>query len=292
MYDVYAAVQDSGSTSSIKLHYRAVITQNTGEEWVHAPLILSTASEGNHSVAVPRLPTYRIKPRNLFFGAFGATQQAQAPSVNLFGVSPAPQTTTGFMFGAAANNQSQSVPLFGQAQSNVGGFGAAQPAGSSDPRTTSGFSLAEVTHFGAFGHSVPNETTSTQGPFNPPAATYASHQARASEHGLDPQETSTGAIPISEGNTRMLRTSPLSVSYAVNRPVKIPSDGAAHTVSVTTIESEAEISRICVPRVQTAVYLQCRVLNNSDYRLLAGKVNVFLNDAYVSQTSIKVELSS
>lgn len=111
----------------------------------------------------------------------------------------------------------------------------------------------------------------------------------ASESVLPTHEPqSPDAIPVSDGMTRTLRTSPLSFSYAVDHTVKIPSDGTAHTVTVATIELEADISRVCVPRVQAAVYLQCKVFNKSDYRLLAGDVNVFLNDAYVSQSSIKV----
>lgn len=86
----------------------------------------------------------------------------------------------------------------------------------------------------------------------------------------------------------MLRTSPVSVSYAVNHPVKIPSDGFAHTVSVVTLKLDAEVSRVCIPRLNAAVYLQCKVVNKSEYRLLAGPVNVFMNDSYVLQTSIKV----
>ena len=88
-----------------------------------------------------------------------------------------------------------------------------------------------------------------------------------------------------------LQTTPVFVSYAVGHPVNIPSDGAAHTVTISTLELEAEISRICVPRVEAVAYLQCKILNKSEYQLVAGPINVYLEDNFVARTSIKARRS-
>ena len=87
-----------------------------------------------------------------------------------------------------------------------------------------------------------------------------------------------------------LQTTPVFVSYAVGHPVNIPSDGAAHTVTISTLQLEAQVSRICVPRVEAVAYLQCKILNKSDYQLVAGPVNVYLEDNFVARTSIKARL--
>ncbi|CAE7172154.1 unnamed protein product [Rhizoctonia solani] len=60
LYDVRASTpKSSGGTSTIALHYRASITQTTGEDWPEVALSLSTASPQLGS-SVPKLSPWRI----------------------------------------------------------------------------------------------------------------------------------------------------------------------------------------------------------------------------------------
>ncbi|VDC07398.1 unnamed protein product [Peniophora sp. CBMAI 1063] len=90
-----------------------------------------------------------------------------------------------------------------------------------------------------------------------------------------------------ESATSIARESPLFVSYTIDGKSSIPSDGEAHKVSVAEIPFEARVSHVVVPKVKAIVYLEAKVKNTSDYRLMPGPVNVFFDDSYVSQTSIK-----
>ncbi|CCO27532.1 Protein F37C4,5 [Rhizoctonia solani AG-1 IB] len=60
LYDVRASIANTPEGScTVALHYRASITQTTGEDWPNVELALSTASPQLGSI-VPRLPPWRI----------------------------------------------------------------------------------------------------------------------------------------------------------------------------------------------------------------------------------------
>ncbi|EIN10081.1 hypothetical protein PUNSTDRAFT_102081 [Punctularia strigosozonata HHB-11173 SS5] len=84
--------------------------------------------------------------------------------------------------------------------------------------------------------------------------------------------------------------SALSLSYAVEGKSSIPSDGESHQVSIASLTFEAKTSYVAVPRVEPVVYLSCAVKNISDYRLLSGPVSVFMDDSFVSKTSIQARI--
>lgn len=59
LYDVRASIGQSNTPSSLALHYRASITQTTGENWPEVALTLSTASP-QLSSSMPSLTPWRI----------------------------------------------------------------------------------------------------------------------------------------------------------------------------------------------------------------------------------------
>ncbi|KAG6864236.1 hypothetical protein C0991_011155 [Blastosporella zonata] len=97
------------------------------------------------------------------------------------------------------------------------------------------------------------------------------------------------AIPAPEtitGPTTFVNETPVAISFSISGESTIPSDGIDHQVSVAVLPFEVKISYVTIPRIEPRVYLQCEVKNSSEYRLLAGPVNVILDDSYVSKTSI------
>ncbi|KAI0342696.1 hypothetical protein BDW22DRAFT_1357161 [Trametopsis cervina] len=255
LYDVHVANSQNDATSLVTLQYRASITQTTGEDWSNIPLMLSAASDSTQSVDLPRLPTYRIRPRTRFLSF-------PNNSTSVFGPQQAQQ---------AEQAQKQVVftkGLFGSApQANSALFAHAQPA--------------QTTFFGS-AKEVGNEPDTSD-----PAKQFGhnaefDHAQQERRHGGDgiPLFNESGAV------SSILRTTSASVSYSVSHPVKIPSDGATHAVSVATILLSADISRICVPRVKAATYISCTIVNKSEYHLLPGPLNVFLDDKFVARTSI------
>ncbi|KAB5592409.1 Protein F37C4,5 [Ceratobasidium theobromae] len=60
IYDVRASLgQSPGKSSTVEVHYRASITQTTGEDWPEVGLTLSTAAP-HRGATMPTLPTWRI----------------------------------------------------------------------------------------------------------------------------------------------------------------------------------------------------------------------------------------
>jgi hypothetical protein len=84
----------------------------------------------------------------------------------------------------------------------------------------------------------------------------------------------------------LVAESALALNYAVEGASSIPSDDAAHQVSIAVLEFDVlETSYIAVPRVEPIVYLACAVRNISNCRLLPGPVRVHMDDSFVSKTS-------
>jgi uncharacterized protein (TIGR02231 family) len=80
--------------------------------------------------------------------------------------------------------------------------------------------------------------------------------------------------------------SPLALTYHVEGASGVPSDGVPHQVSIAVLPFEANIQHVTVPKVRPVAYLQATVKNTSDYRLLPGPVHTFLDDSFVSKTTI------
>ena len=57
---------------------------------------------------------------------------------------------------------------------------------------------------------------------------------------------------------------------------------------IATLPFTAELKRVCVPRLERAVFIEARIKNTSEYELLAGPVSVYMDGEFVTKTSIEV----
>ncbi|KAI0788235.1 hypothetical protein C8Q74DRAFT_1195353 [Fomes fomentarius] len=80
--------------------------------------------------------------------------------------------------------------------------------------------------------------------------------------------------------------SPLSLAYRVEGKVSLPTDGLAHKVSIAVLEFSAELKYVCVPNKTTSAFIEGTVKNTSEYELLAGPVSVFMDDGFITKTSL------
>ncbi|KAI0750045.1 hypothetical protein C8Q80DRAFT_1269826 [Daedaleopsis nitida] len=80
--------------------------------------------------------------------------------------------------------------------------------------------------------------------------------------------------------------SPLSLAYRVEGTVSLPSDGLAHKVAIAQLDFSAKLKYVCVPRKTTSAFIEGTVENTSEYELLAGPVSVFMDDGFVTKTSL------
>ena len=81
------------------------------------------------------------------------------------------------------------------------------------------------------------------------------------------------------------------MAYRVEGAVSLPSDGTAHKVAVALLRFDAALTYVCVPRRTPAAFIECKVKNTSEYELLAGPVSVFMDDGFVTKTSLSVSTS-
>ncbi|KAF9516192.1 hypothetical protein BS47DRAFT_1442695 [Hydnum rufescens UP504] len=66
----------------------------------------------------------------------------------------------------------------------------------------------------------------------------------------------------------------------------IPSDDLSHKVSIVALDLAAEFEWVTVPRKATSAYLKCRIKNTSDFLLIRGPSNVFMDGNFVSKSLI------
>jgi Domain of unknown function (DUF4139)/N-terminal domain of unknown function (DUF4140) len=226
-YELHATTVNGKTSTSVSLHYRAKISQTTGEDWRDTALILSTNPTDMMMGGIPPLSKSNLTVSNLTvagkrFPGFVpnvpvAQKQHQAHFV---------QTTTNF--GAAAK-QSHTIPQPGQFFAPTGTtslFGAPPGIQSNSP----------FAGFGAEARTIPEK-----------------------DDWDSAEELSSPEMhPVAEG-VAVVNKSSLSVSYAVEGASTIQSDGESHKVSVAVLPFEADVTWITMPRQQAVVYMQASI---------------------------------
>ena len=288
----------------MSLHYRARITQRTGEDWTDVALTLSTADMNPSTQRIPVLfPTKIRPPKNLF--DFKTQRQPLPPppqpraALTLFGP-PGPQPAGGGLFGqpaagafgqqqapfgapqafGAQQQQQQQQSLFGQSNSGFGGvFG--QTATSGDYCGPGSFGQPAGGLFGSSAQpqEVPN-SLSVPAPSGPPGPS-----ADDGWQSVDAEAAADEPTPIAEPTT-VVHESPLALTYRVEGASRVPSDGVPHQLAVAVLPFAATLQHVAVPKARPVAYLHATVRNTSDYRLLAGPVHAFVDDAFAARTTL------
>ncbi|KAG6807698.1 hypothetical protein H0H92_006658 [Tricholoma furcatifolium] len=78
----------------------------------------------------------------------------------------------------------------------------------------------------------------------------------------------------------------VTATYQVPGRITIPSDGKAHSVTVTKLYLHTDMSWVAVPRADSKVHLQAKIVNASEYTLLPGVANIYVNDSFISKSEV------
>ena len=208
-------------------------------------------------------------------GLFGPAQPAPPPPAGGFFGQPSTQPPVFGAFGQQApfgasqqqpqQQQQQQQSLFGQANYGSGAFGQyAAPAAS--------FGSSVL-------HSVVQQSQATSGP--------------SADDGWQAVEADTAAdepAPIAEPTT-VVHESPLALTYRVEGASRVPSDGVPHQLAVAVLPFAATLQHVAVPKARPVAYLHATVRNTSDYRLLAGPVHAFVDDAFAARTTLPRDIA-
>ena len=88
------------------------------------------------------------------------------------------------------------------------------------------------------------------------------------------------------GNYTELSENQLSLSFDIDIPYDILSNGKAHSISLQELNLKAEYRYYAAPRVDKQVYLVAAIEDYSKYNLLPGEANIVFEGLYVGKTYI------
>ena len=78
-----------------------------------------------------------------------------------------------------------------------------------------------------------------------------------------------------------------SATFKIATPVTLPADNTTQKVAIATAKLAANLQFQATPKLSETAFLSAYVTNTSDYPLLAGAVNTFLDDTFVAASSLK-----
>ena len=86
----------------------------------------------------------------------------------------------------------------------------------------------------------------------------------------------------------------VSTSFVIESLATIPSNTdkstQAHKVTIAVIDLSADLQWVSVPKEAPSAFLQAKVKNTSQYLLLPGNANIFLENNFVAKSTIPVSL--
>lgn len=87
-------------------------------------------------------------------------------------------------------------------------------------------------------------------------------------------------------STASVVTSGTAATYVIERTTDIKSDNKMAKVTVTRLLLPSTFRHSCVPKLSSYVYLKTHATNKSDFTLLPGRTSVFLDGAFVANSSM------
>ena len=81
-----------------------------------------------------------------------------------------------------------------------------------------------------------------------------------------------------------------STHFEIVRPATILSDGVGHKVSICQLDFSPKFEYIAIPKAVQHAFLKICVKNESNYALLAGPANVFLDNNFLTKVNLKYQL--
>ena len=78
-----------------------------------------------------------------------------------------------------------------------------------------------------------------------------------------------------------------SASFKITSPATVPSDNSPQKVPITTAALAANPEYLTTPKLLPAAFLTAKVVNSSDFPLLAGAMNVFLDGTFVATSGLR-----
>lgn len=81
-----------------------------------------------------------------------------------------------------------------------------------------------------------------------------------------------------------------SASFYIAKPTSLISGASQQKVAITTIQLSSELNYLTVPRLAEVAYLQAKSTNHSDFPLIAGSLNIFMNNRFITTSQLKTTM--
>ncbi len=106
------------------------------------------------------------------------------------------------------------------------------------------------------------------------------------------QKKSKSSISSSISNYTTINENQLNVSFDIDIPYDILSNGKAHSVALKEIKLPASYRYYAAPRVEKEAFLLAEIADYSKYNLLPGESNIIFEGMYVGKTMINPSQTS
>ncbi|MFT3868961.1 MAG: mucoidy inhibitor MuiA family protein [Nibricoccus sp.] len=98
----------------------------------------------------------------------------------------------------------------------------------------------------------------------------------------------TDPVPVDASlATAEVDNSATSASFKIAAAATILSDNSPQKVGITTAKFAAKLQYQSTPRAQETAFLSAYVINSSEFPLLAGGMNTFLDDTFIAASALK-----
>lgn len=123
----------------------------------------------------------------------------------------------------------------------------------------------------------------------------AARQAPAAAGYINMQSLTNNAPAPEEKDAELavatLEAGATSASFRIASPASIASDNAPQRVPITAATLKTNPEYLTVPKRLAAAYLTAKVVNSSEFPLLAGAMNVFLDGTFVATSRVRTVMS-
>ena len=244
--------------ASINLMYKAKVMQSTGIDWKKVKLTLSSGNPNQNNVA-PLLQAWFLRygyPAN-----YGYLNQNASPNA----IQALKGKVSGLQINESANyDKDAKIVLRGS-------------------RTITGDNEALVVIDGA----VSSNTVLAQMP--PEAIKSVNVLKGAQGSALYGAQGVNGVIVVTTKNMddyTTIEEQELNVSFDIDIPYDILSNGKAHSVALKDLKLPATYKYYAVPKVEKEAFLLAELNDYSKYNLLPGEANIIFEGMYVGKTMI------
>lgn len=102
-----------------------------------------------------------------------------------------------------------------------------------------------------------------------------------------------GSAPEQDADTlaAAVDTKATSATFRIPVAVTVPSDGTIQKVGVSTLKFAANLQFESTPKLNESVFLHAYATNTSDYPLLAGPMNTFLDGTFVASSRLNTVMA-